>query len=210
MRVETERKYLGADFFAVRSILAEYGAITEGAHFESNTVLDTAGNDLWKEGSLLRLRRQVWPGREIFRLTFKCLPDNQESGTPLNVKMREEYELEIPDGAAMLTILRKLGYMPAAFYEKTREAWRLNLRDGSCEVDMDTLPFGEVLEIEGEPALIDEAASLLGIDKCKISLTNYHDLHQEWRRENNLSPAKDILFEQEEKKRIFARLGLSF
>lgn len=204
--METERKYLNADFSRIRGRLVSLPAQTEGPHFETNIVLDKPDHSLRAAKSLLRLRRQQWPGRERHILTFKCV--SKESAQFRNVKAREEFETEIALGQAMLAILGGLGYAPVARYEKMRQSWRLNLPEGKCDIDLDTLPFGEIVEIEAPPGIIDHVAALLGVDKCEISLKNYYELNQEWREARNLPPASDILFDQQEKNRLMELLGL--
>jgi len=207
--VETERKYLGANFLEIRNILESLRAVTEGAHYEGNIVLDTPEHSLRAAGSLLRLRRQLWAHGEKFKLTYKCLPSEAEMKALRHVKAREEFEVEISDGAMMLKIFEMLGYRQAVFYEKVRESWRLTLQGVSCEIDLDTLPFGRVVEIEAPPEIIARAASALALDKCRISLKNYYELNQEWRKAKRLPFSADMYFDKEEKEHIFAILGLS-
>lgn len=206
--METERKYLDVDFSFIREKLQALGAETSGPHFESNIVMDTLDLSLRKAKSLLRLRTQQWTDRVRYRLTFKCLSQSAVAAGHANVKAREEFETEIASRQEMLAILVSLGFVPTARYEKVRESWRLAMPDGLCEIDLDILPFADIMEIEAEPALIDHVARLLGVDKYKISLKNYYELNQEWREVKNLPPASDILFDQQEKKRILASLGL--
>lgn len=207
--LETERKYLGADFQALRASLLNIGAVTDGSHFESNAVLDTPKLELAARGGLLRLRRQQWPDHEKFRLTFKCKPDFGLKEAVQGVKAREELEMEIPDLDMMREILDRLGFRQVAAYEKIRESWRFAIAGGLCEADLDMLVFGNVVELEAKPEVIDAAARTLGLDKCESSTKNYHELNMEWRKANKMPFSANILFDQEEKKRIYRSLGLS-
>ena len=155
MPLEVERKYLHVDFAALRRTLYDLGARTSGAHFESNWVFDTPDIQLFESRRLLRLRSQEWPDAVRHVLTLK-LPASQSG----HFKVREERELEVADGAAMRAVLEGLGYAVGACYEKIREPWRLE----DVEVELDVLPFAEVVELEGEAAHIERAATRLGLD----------------------------------------------
>lgn len=208
--METERKYIGVDFDAARAALLALSGQTAGPYFESNILLDTVNLDLLEYGSLLRLREQRWRDHVIFKLAFKGRPGPLPAKVSSSVKAREELELGIEDGGVMLAILRKLGYLETGHYEKMREAWRFQVNGMTCEADLDTLPFVQALELEADPVIINEAARLLGLDKDRISLKSYHQLHQEWRAAKNLAFSPDIIFDKAEKAHIFSVLGLSY
>ena len=93
--------------------------------------------------------------------------------------------LDSPQG-----ILEGLGYLPTARYEKFRESWQL---DG-VQVDMDILPFGQVVELEGEAERIRKVEVLLELDKQPTSADSYHVLHQRWRAEQGLPPERSFVF----------------
>lgn len=208
--METERKYLNADLDALRSRLVMLGAKSPGPHFESNVLYDTPDGELFKNRRLLRLREQEWPDHKKSVLTYKY-PCANPAALAGQVKAREELELELGDGAIMAAILLKLGYREAGRYEKRRESWRFQPEgaDAIYHIDMDTLPFGDVVEIEGDPGGMDAVASALGLDKREISLKTYHELNQEWRKARGLSATGDLLFERDVKSRIRNALGLA-
>lgn len=210
--METERKYLDADFEKLKKLLLGLNAISKGPHFESNIIYDTPELKLYHEDRLLRLRLQEWRNKSHNLLTFKYPPaKNSDSCTCFsgkNVKAREELELEIGDGALMGAILAQLGYLPVAKYEKVRESWLLDY-GSRFEIELDLLPFGQVVEIEGDPAGMDSLAQMLGLDKSKISLKTYHELNQEWRKANGLAKSADLLFKPDQRIRLRADLGLA-
>lgn len=205
--METERKYLGVAFSKLRAPIEKFCAPRLSRHLETNIILDNDSQSLRKAGSLLRLRRQKWPWEERFWLTYKYVSRESRLAEEEGVKAREEIELYIPDGPAMLAVFNGLGYNQAFFYEKFREAWDIYVLPGDCVVDLDILPFGEFVEIEGEPDEIDRAQKLLGLDKYEISLKNYYELNREWRAANNLPEGGDILFDAAEKDRIFKSIA---
>lgn len=204
--METERKYLDVDLAQVATRLAQLEAVSRGLHFESNTIFDTPDLSLCSRDRLLRLRLQEWPRRSRHVLTFKY-PCAATPGLE-NVKAREELELGVEDGAVMAQIFIQLGYIVVARYEKLRESWRLAAEGSTWSVELDTLPFGHVVEIEGDPARMDAIADLLGLDKTKISLKTYHVLNQDWRRQKGLDSTRDLLFESAARARLRSSLGL--
>lgn len=204
--METERKYLEPDFADLRKRLNALGATTAGPHFEINILFDTPDLALYHNRRLLRLRNQEWPGKSQALLTYKAPPPASERFK--SVKAAIEIETKIEDAANMALILDALGYQAVARYEKVRESWRLELDGHNYAIELDTLPIGRFVEIEGPPCAMDEVAASLGLDKRKISLKNYHVLNQEWRRKNGLAESRDLLFEAGEKTRLRLSLGL--
>lgn len=202
MSLELERKYLGVTRGELRPRLIALGAAPVGpAHFESNTVYDTADGALEAGRRLLRLRVREWPGGQDARLTYKePLPDLMVDGRP--VKRREEVELGVDDPAAMDRVLRSLGYHPAGRYEKVRESWTL---DGA-HVDMDELCFGHVVEIEAGEEALAALEERLSLDKAPISANSYYSLYAAWALERGIDPGDSFVFTAEE--RAAARRGL--
>ena len=165
MGLEIERKYLRVNLKNLRQKLEENGARCLGAHFESNWVFDTAAGELAAEGRLLRLRSQEWREKTRHLLTLK-LPSAAQG----SFKVREERETEVADGAVLRGILEGLGYIVAARYEKVREPWLMNL----VEVELDVLPFAEVVELEGRAEDITTVQRRLDLDNAEISTKSYH------------------------------------
>lgn len=206
MSVECERKYLGVDFAAVRIALKAHGALYEGAHLETNTVWDTAERSLRPRGTLLRLRTQHWFGpqaalgsldRVAHVLTLKTAPSEEQG-----CKIREENEVVVDNVTTMESILAGLGYSITARYEKVREVWRLH----ETELALDTLPFGEYMEVEGTVDTIDAVARLVGIDTAAQSTLSYHRLHQEWREQHALDPQVDFVFDAAQRAMLISYL----
>lgn len=208
MAVESERKYLDAPLDEIRKRLAGMGAESKGMHFETNIVLDDADKSFVSSDRLIRARKREYAGKTDCLFTVK-LPGNKKA--PHDCKIREELEIKTGDCEVLVKMLGVLGYHPIAAYEKVRESWLLNLpgEKGSVKVDLDFLPFCHVVEIEGEPRQIDRAASLLGLDKLKISIKSYHMLHQEWLESSGQKSEYDILFHPGEKARLREIIGLA-
>lgn len=196
--LEIERKYLHADTQALQHALRENNAVCLGRHFESNWVFDTSG-ELFAKRHLLRLRRQEWRDRTQHVLTFKMPASNATA-----FKKREERETALADGKAMHAILLGLGYTVTAQYEKIREPWRL----GSLEVDIDILPFGEIVELEGPEEAIVAAEGILGLAHCATTTKTYHELHQDWLRLQGKPASLSITFAAQERQEWRQKIGL--
>ncbi|WP_297217889.1 class IV adenylate cyclase [uncultured Desulfovibrio sp.] len=199
MALEVERKYLDADFARVRALLEQQGACCKGIHFESNDIYDTPDNAFLRGHRLLRLRRQEYADRTDYALTLK-LPAQTVNG----FKRREEYETAVQDGDVMHRILQGQGYVLAAHYEKFRESWRLH----DVAVDMDILPFGQFIEIEGPEEAICRVAQLLDLDRQPTSTDSYHTLHSQWLTRQHKTPQRSFAFAPQEADRWRAALGL--
>lgn len=199
MPLEIERKYLHVDLQALRQTLTDSGAHCLGAHFESNWVFDAPGRALLESGRLLRLRSQEWPDHTRHVLTLKRPAPASDS-----YKVREELETAVEDGATLRAVLAGLGYTVTARYEKVREPWRLE----DVEVELDALSFMDVVELEGLAAHIDSVQRRLGLDNAVISTKSYHELHQEWLRQNHKPPQFSFVFDAAQRAAWRQKLGL--
>lgn len=186
MALEIETKYLNADHAALRARLAELGAGRVGRWLERNAVYDDADRSLKARGTLLRLREK--PGGAV--LTLK----RSAAATSATAKIYEEHETRVDDARALRGVLCGLGYAEALRYEKIREKWKL----AGCEVCLDTLPFGDFVEIEGAEADILACAGLLGLQSENASTATYHELNRQHRQAANLPPRESFVFESEQ------------
>jgi adenylate cyclase class 2 len=115
----------------------------------------------------------------------------------------EEQETEVADPDACLAILAGLGFGVAFRYEKLREVWTL----GGCHICLDTLPFGDFVEIEGPSEAIAAAAGLLGLARCPTSAASYHELRRECLAAQGLPAEDGLLFPKAVKARLMRGLG---
>jgi adenylate cyclase class 2 len=179
--IEVEVKYRLIDTCAVRQRLVVAGAEDFGRSFESNVRYDSADGIITQAGCLLRLRKD-----EKIRLTHKV--PHADTGKE-GFKIHRELEVEVSDFDTMDSILNALGFVGVQTYEKWRETFHLN----GCEICLDTLPFGEFIEIEGEKACIDEVAESLGLTRVGRITANYLALFEALRREFAF-PFTDLTF----------------
>ena len=178
--LEIEVKFYLSDMDAIRDRILELGAVSRGRFFETNLRFDDADNGLLQKKSLLRLRRDT---KTI--LTFKSEPpfkDNQ-------FKILRELEVEVSDFDTMKDILESLGFREEQVYEKWRETLNLN----HVNLCLDTMPYGDFLEIEGEKEAIKQLASRIGLQWNKRILLNYLAIFDVIRQKSNL-PFYDVTF----------------
>ncbi|WP_027190207.1 class IV adenylate cyclase [Fundidesulfovibrio putealis] len=190
MAREVEAKFSVDSLAPIRAMLNSIGAVVKNCRFERNAVFDTPTRELRAKGELLRLRQT-----DKVVLTWKQ-PSSHPA--PTGVKVMDEVETQVADFEAMREILHGLGYVEALWYEKLREQWRLV----DALVCLDVLPFGEFIEIEGEPATIAKAADCLGLDMGKAKALTYHDLYQEHLKRLGLPPQDSFIFSEKDKARL--------
>jgi adenylate cyclase class 2 len=160
MSIEIEKKYrLPKERIAsLRGRLADAGAAFVGDDLEENTIF--GGGILDEMGAVLRIRRT----QDRTVLTFKKRID---SGS--DIKHQVEHESEFTDEAELREIVKELGFIPRIIYEKRRSTWNL----AGAEIVLDTLPFGEFVEIEGPVEAIKSVETLIGIDDLEVEHETY-------------------------------------
>jgi adenylate cyclase class 2 len=188
MPLEIEVKFLAPAPEEIRRRLADLGARSSGRAFESNLRFDDEHRTLLAKGSLLRLRAD-----RRYLLTFKA--PSAEGGA--DFKVHRELEVEVADFDRTAQILQALGYRPVQRYEKWRETYPL----GGTDICLDTLPFGEFLEIEGEKDAIRRVAEKIGLNWGNRILDNYLHIFELIRHREKL-PFSDATFDNFEKVRI--------
>ena len=179
--IEQELKLPVVELTPVRQRLHDLGAepLTPRQR-ELSILLDDTRHTLRGSGRTLRVREVG----ERCLLTFKG---------PLHwhgaVKEREELETEVAGAPTILAILAQLGFVPTFRYEKHRERWQL----GTVEVDLDELPIGTFVELEGPRDDLHEAARLLQLDPVSAVRGSYASLWVD-RRRGDPSLPRDMVF----------------
>lgn len=176
--IENEVKIRISDPAAATTLLEKAGfRILKPRRFESNTVFDTPSRDLGARQELLRLRSV---GDESI-LTFKGVP---QAGPH---KTREELETAVVDGTLMATILSRLHFEPAFYYEKYRTEYARAGEPGS--VTLDETPIGDFLELEGPAAWLNGTAEALGFGASDYITRSYGGLYFDYCRERGIEPS---------------------
>lgn len=195
MAIEIERKYIKVNLDDLYSKLRNAGAKHYRPHLESNIVFDTPDKTLMNTGRYIRLRTQTWNDTYRHILTYK-----QQAEGVAGFKVKEEHEIyiDVKNYDAILAMLKGLGYLPHYRYEKVRDPWELN----NVAIDIDTLPFMEAVELEGNTDSIEEVEKLLGLENAVKNTSSYSKLHIEWLKEMQLPETGDFVFLEEQKKQI--------
>ena len=179
--IETEVKFNLSDVQSVRERIMELGADVKNRVFETNMRFDDVHESLLRNKSLLRLRRDAKN-----RLTYKSEPAIKDD----QFKTFRELEVQVSDFTTMKLILEHLGFHQAQIYEKWRETFIFN----DTILCLDTMPFGDFLEIEGKKKYIKAAASKIGLQWGKRITLNYLAIFDIIRQKLNL-PFTDVTFD---------------
>ncbi|MEE8431623.1 MAG: class IV adenylate cyclase [Candidatus Desulfatibia sp.] len=186
--IETEVKFILSDVQSVRERIVELGVDVKGRVFETNMRFDDVDESLLRNKSLLRLRRDA-----NTKLTYKSEPAIKDD----QFKTFRELEVQVSDFTTMKLILEHLGFHQAQIYEKWRETFIFD----DTLLCLDTMPFGDFLEIEGKKEYIKEAASKIGLQWGQRITLNYLAIFEIIRQELKL-PFTDVTFDNFQKIRI--------
>lgn len=183
---EVEVKFVVADAESLRKAISAAGGEFKGRHIEDNIRFDDAEAGLTKRGMVLRLR-VVTTGNTIhYVLTVKSPVRHTDD----DLSHRREVETEVSDGPALTTALGLLGYEKVWRYEKRRETYHL----GKVVLDIDEVPFGWFLELEGSPDEIRRLATRLGLDMQDGLTLSYAQIFANLKRAYGLV-MRDLTFE---------------
>jgi adenylate cyclase, class 2 len=130
---------------------------------QEDCLLDTADERLRARRCVLRVR--IESGKSY--LTFKGPVE------PSIMKVREELETLVADGAVLLRILQELGFRAWFRYEKFREEFAID----DVIVAVDETPVGTFVELEGGARGIEEMALKLGRRPADYLLDSYRRLY---------------------------------
>lgn len=183
--LEIEVKFYLKDIESMRRSLLELGGESRGRVFETNVRYEDHDNTLKQKKTLLRLRQD-----NKTTLTVKSRPivNNRE------FKVFNELEVEVDDLATMGQILEALGFHPEQKYEK----WRETLILDQTGFFLDKLPYGDFLEIEGQPQDIKSCARRLGLQWHKRIRLNYLEIFEIIIKKLNLN-IRDLTFKNFDK-----------
>ena len=151
---------------AARDAVATLGAVRLRARrLQDDRLLDTSSGRLRSEWCTLRVRIETPEagGGSVATLTFKGPPQ------PAVMKVREEVETGVGDGAVLLRVLERAGFDVWFRYQKYREEFE---RDGTI-VAIDETPCGVFVEIEGSEAGVRRLAQALGRNPADYITASY-------------------------------------
>jgi len=150
-----------------------------GRRLQEDCLFDTDDERLRRQRSTLRVRSEG--GKAL--LTFKG------PVIPAAIKIREEYETVVSDGAALQTILEELGLHVWFRYEKYREEFTAD----DVLIAVDETPMGVFVEIEGNEEAIHRTAEGLGRSASDYITDSYRFLFLQHRDANGLA-GHDMVF----------------
>lgn len=170
---EVEAKFHVARMPELIERLSNLGAVVRrGRTLEINLRFDTPDGQLTREHRVLRLRRDA-----TCTLTYKA-PGEFKDG----IRSRTELETEVADFETTRSLLESLGYVVTVTYEKYRTAFGLD----ALEIDLDELPFGNFIELEGPEHAIRTTAGALGLAWHKAISMSYLALFERIKAFRNL------------------------
>jgi adenylate cyclase class 2 len=153
-------------------VLALGAAPLLGRRLQEDCLFDTDDERLRRQRSTLRVRSEG--GKSL--LTFKG------PAIPALIKIREEYETVVADGAVLQAILEQLGLHCWFRYEKYREEFS----NDDVVIAVDETPVGVFVEIEGGEDAIHETARALGRTPTDYITDSYRFLFLQHREANGI------------------------
>ncbi len=184
--VEREIKLAFDSAAAAREAVAALGAAPFRARrLQDDRLLDTATGRLRADWCTLRVRIETPDagGGSAATVTFKGRPQ------PDVMKVREEVETGVDDGAALLRVLERAGFHVRFRYQKYREEFE---HDGTI-VAIDETPCGVFVEIEGSEAGVTRLAQAFGRSPGDYITASYRSLWESDRAARG-RPAGDMVF----------------
>jgi adenylate cyclase class 2 len=180
-QLETEVKFYIGNSEKFRERIVKFGGHSKGRFFERNVCYEDRDKTLIRHSSLLRLRTGA-----TTLLTFKSIPPEVDE----DYKIMNEIEVEVSDAEKMDRILNHLGFHREQVYEKWREIFATE----GCEICLDSLPFGDFVEIEGHKNAIQHLARSLHLPWEKRIVAGYLAIFEAIRTKRQFS-FTDITFE---------------
>jgi adenylate cyclase class 2 len=179
--LEMEVKFYLNDSAAFEQRLRSIGAsLTRPRTFETNLRFDTPDLSLTRDHRVLRLRQD----QGAF-LTYKGPSQPGKA-----VAIRQEIQIEVSDFESARALLEALGYHINVRYEKYRTVYQLE----NIEIDLDEMPFGHFVEIEGDDAQhIEHMAAMLSLSWSTRVNDSYLKLFEHLKQAKHLN-LQDLTF----------------
>jgi len=180
--LEREIKLRFESVEAARAAIEAAGATPRlGRRLQEDALLDDEDETLRRRGCALRIRSESGKSR----ITFKG-PIQRSS-----MKLRDEFETVVGDGALLLRVFEELGFHVWFRYEKYREEYSRE----DVIVAIDETPVGIFVEIEGSEPGIATMAKALGRRPNDYVLDSYRGLFLKYRDEYGLT-GSDMVFDR--------------
>ncbi len=181
-QLEMEVKFYLNDLPGFEHRLRSIGAnLIQPRTFETNLRFDTPDLSLTKEHRVLRLRHDQYN-----YLTYKGPTQLGKA-----VSVRQEIEIKIDDFDSTQALLEALGYKESVRYEK----WRTKYRLENLTLDLDEMPFGNFVEIEGDDAVRIEQMALSLALTWPLHLTESYMMLFERLKKNKQLDIHNLVFD---------------
>jgi len=156
-------------------VLGLGGQLLTARVHELNLRFDTTDRLLSRQGKALRLRRDA-----LTTITYKGRGEVRDG-----IRIRPEHELAVGNFDNARRLLEGLGFQVSFTYEKYRATYTLD----DSRIMLDELPYGDFVEIEGEPEALRETAARLDLRWEAAIPHSYLGLFE------NVRKSLDLLFE---------------
>ena len=164
------------------AILAAGAAPLRCRRLQEDALFDTEDEALRRRRCVLRIRTEA--GKSL--LTYK---GPVQPGT---MKVRDEYETVVADGAVLRHVLEELGLHVWFRYEKYREEYAAE----DVTIALDETPVGTYVEIEGGEKGIEAMTRALGRSTADFILDSYRGLFIQHRERHGVSDAHMVFPEE--------------
>lgn len=165
------------------------------------TVMHDQGKKLFEKDARLRLRKiiNLKTNQEKAEFSYKK-PKTREG-----IKIEEEYESEVRSFDEVEKILENIGFVKVSSYERIRDTFE---KEG-VKITIDSFPFGDYIEFEGDMKLIQKIGKEFGFEMSKNITKSCDDLYAEIciagdkEIEDHIVFANKDLLEKQKQKRDF-------
>jgi len=188
MAYETELKFEVENYEKLAKKLLKIANFISSA-YELTIMYDENGK-LFKKDARLRLRKIV----DIRNNMIKIEMSYKKPKTREGVKIEEEYEVEVSNFDEIEKILNEIGFEKVESYERIRDTFE---KEG-VKITIDSFPFGDYIEIEGDIHKIKQIAKSLGFDFSKNITKSCDDIYVELCQKEGKELKDFIVFENKE------------
>ncbi len=151
------------------------------------TVMYDQGKKLFDLDARLRLRKilDLKTNEETTEISYKK-PKTREG-----IKVEEEYETMVERFDEMEKILKNIGFSSVSSYERIRDTFNFD----NVKITLDSFPFGDYLEIEGEKEKIKKLAKDLDFDLSENITKSCDDIYADICNKEGRKVSNHIKFE---------------
>lgn len=192
---EIEIKIRLVDKGKIKKKLLSFGWKMEKIVFQQEYRITDAENTLGEKGIFPRVRKEG--EKSVF--TIKVNPDGKVNENDKSIRYfnRLEYDIEVEDAKKMAEILSIIGLTEQRILEKYREIWKKD-DEKELSIVIDSLKFGDYMELEGSEGKIDKMAERLGLSNEERITLAYWRVYRKYCEQNNFKEEKNLLLKEDE------------